>query len=71
MYVNPNKDGGRSLVIDTPFLLFKANVDANNTVHIEEVEVREYVSKVEKKKDCGGCKKNKKKEKNINIDLKK
>ena len=67
MRVKPNKDGSRSVRIDTPHLLFNATVNADGSVDIHSVEVREpstglgdTIAKATKAigiKPCGGCKK--------------
>lgn len=67
MRIRPNKDGSRSVRIDTPHLLLNATVNADGSVDIHSVEVREpsaglgdTIAKATKAigiKPCGGCKK--------------
>ena len=67
MRVKPNKDGGRTVKIDTSYLMLDATVNADGSVDIHSVEVREpstglgdTIAKATKAigiKPCGGCKK--------------
>lgn len=67
MRVKPNKDGSRTVKIDTSYLMLDATVNADGSVDIHSVEVREpsaglgdTIAKATKAigiKPCGGCKK--------------
>ena len=67
MRVKPNKDGGRTVKIDTSYLMLDATVNADGSVDIHSVDIREpstglgdTIAKATKAigiKPCGGCKK--------------
>ena len=67
MRIKPTKDGGRVVKIDTSYLMLDATVNADGSVDIHSVEVREpstglgdTIAKATKAigiKPCGGCKK--------------